>query len=124
MKNVKLISLAIAMLLFFGVEAQEKPNSAAHSEQNESKQKDTLATAKTEPQNSRIVICAPSKSSLLNGPIYVIDGKIIDAKAFSKINPNSVKAIKIFKGNEATGLFGCKAINGAIFITTKDQEEE
>lgn len=130
MKNVKLISLALAMLFSFGIKAQEKSNSKENSEQKTTPVNDTLATVKpvsqpVEPEKApKLIICGPSKSSLINGPIYVVDGRIIDSKSFSKINPNLVKELKIFKGAQATAIYGSRAVNGVIVITTKDPEDE
>ncbi|MDC8099584.1 MULTISPECIES: hypothetical protein [Chryseobacterium] len=52
-------------------------------------------------------------------PVYVVDGKIIDYKSFSSLDQNSIKDMKIVKGDEATALYGEKAKNGVIVISTK-----
>lgn len=106
MKNVKLISLAFSMLICFVVKAQEKTTT-----------KDTLRSI----LNNKIIICAPSRP-LLNEPLTILDGIVIDAKKFSKVNPNDIESIKVLKGIDATALYGNKAINGAIVITSKRKE--
>ena len=51
------------------------------------------------------------------GPIYVVDGTIVGTGY--DIDPNSVESLNILKGANATALFGSRASNGAIIITTK-----
>jgi TonB-linked SusC/RagA family outer membrane protein len=56
-------------------------------------------------------------------PIYVIDGTILGSDGTRDgsydIDPANVENVTILKGANATALFGSKAINGAIVITTK-----
>ncbi len=56
-------------------------------------------------------------------PIYVVDGTIIendgDRDGSYDIDPAVVESVTMLKGANATALFGSKAINGAIVITTK-----
>lgn len=106
MKNIKFISLAFSMLICFVGKAQEKPT-----------QKDTLQSTLT----NKPIICAPSRP-LMNEPLTILNGIIIDAKKFSKVNPNDIESIKVLKGIDATTLYGNKAINGAIIITTKEKK--
>lgn len=54
-----------------------------------------------------------------NQPLYVLDGKIIDASAFEAINTYDIKEIKVLKDATANALYGIKAANGVIEITTK-----
>lgn len=51
------------------------------------------------------------------GAIYVVDGTIV-GDAYD-VDPNSVESINVLKGANATALFGSRASNGAIIITTK-----
>lgn len=91
--------------------------------------------------SNRVVI--RGNSSLLgnNNPIYVIDGVIMDATAgdqqsgswggndtyypvdygdpLSNINPDDIENMEILKGGNATALYGSRASNGVILITTK-----
>ncbi|WEK71364.1 MAG: von Willebrand factor type A domain-containing protein [Candidatus Chryseobacterium colombiense] len=58
----------------------------------------------------------------LNGnaqPLYVINGKVSDAKEFGKLNPNTVESINVLKDASATSLYGSRASNGVVVITTK-----
>lgn len=91
--------------------------------------KDTIQDVKVssnfiKPANpsNRIIICAPSIKSVMNEPLYILDGKILNTKEFSKINPNDIESIKILKGIEATSVYGNKAINGVVVIETKNND--
>ncbi|MEZ5041926.1 MAG: alpha-2-macroglobulin family protein [Saprospiraceae bacterium] len=48
-------------------------------------------------------------------PLYIIDGKIANP---SQLDPQRVKSLKVLKGLEATALYGSRAANGVILITT------
>ncbi|MCA6067849.1 von Willebrand factor type A domain-containing protein [Chryseobacterium sp. RG1] len=52
-------------------------------------------------------------------PLYVINGKVSDNKEFGKLNPNSIESINVLKDTSATAIYGSKASNGVIVITTK-----
>lgn len=137
MKNVKLISLALSMLISFVLNAQEKTlankqvNSSAeieNSAKNLTKSKDTISGLKVSSNfvqpvtpTNRIIICAPSRS-VLKEPLYILDGVMINSKQFSKINPSDIEEIKVLKGTDATPLYGNQGINGVVVIITKEKE--
>lgn len=55
----------------------------------------------------------------LNGnqkPLVVIDGVL---KSFDEINPNEITAMEILKSESAVALYGSRAANGVILISTK-----
>ena len=49
-------------------------------------------------------------------PIYVVDGTLTNS---FDINPDDVEDITVLKGANATALFGSRAVNGAIVVTTR-----
>ncbi len=51
-----------------------------------------------------------------NQPLYVIDGVIVDKM---NLNPNQIAELKVLKDAAATSLYGAKAANGVVIITTK-----
>lgn len=51
--------------------------------------------------------------------LYVINGKVSDAKEFGKLNPNTVESINVLKDASATAIYGSRASNGVVVITTK-----
>lgn len=54
-----------------------------------------------------------------NEPLFVLDGKIISSDAFRALNPQDIKEIKVLKDAAACALYGIKASNGVIEITSK-----
>jgi TonB-linked SusC/RagA family outer membrane protein len=85
--------------------------------------------------SSRVVIRgAKTLGSTLNQPLYVVDGVPIDNTNFgqagvwggadqgdgmSSINPDDIASMTVLKGASAAALYGSRAANGVILITTK-----
>jgi len=62
-------------------------------------------------------------SSSLNGnpqPLYIIDGVPMDEATFKAINSSDIKEIATLKGANATAIYGSRAANGVIIISTKE----
>ncbi|WP_143306717.1 SusC/RagA family TonB-linked outer membrane protein [Chitinophaga vietnamensis] len=86
-------------------------------------------------QGSRIVIRGINSADPLrnNQPLFVVDGVTIDNDTYTTggadnrgmsnraadINPDDIESISVLKGGAATALYGLRAANGAIIITTK-----
>ncbi|MER3470721.1 MAG: SusC/RagA family protein [Chitinophagaceae bacterium] len=75
---------------------------------------------------STIRIRGGASLSASNDPLIVIDGVPIDntslsgsANALSLINPNDIESFNILKDASATAIYGSRASNGVIIITTK-----
>ncbi|MBO9151085.1 SusC/RagA family TonB-linked outer membrane protein [Chitinophaga sp. GCM10012297] len=82
------------------------------------------------PQSANRIVLRGAKS--LNGkdqPIFVIDGTIFEneeadnavnfGNVLKNFNPDDFESVTVLKGAAATALYGTRAINGAILITTK-----
>lgn len=54
-------------------------------------------------------------------PLYVIDGMITDANR--DFNPNDIESVQILKDASAAAIYGSRAANGVIIITTKKGKE-
>jgi len=52
-------------------------------------------------------------------PLIVIDGFALASTDFSTINPNDVESVDVLKDAAATAVWGARATNGVIVITTK-----
>ncbi len=68
-----------------------------------------------------------SSLSALNDPLVVIDGVPVDSRgitgmrsALSTINPNDIETFTVLKDASATAIYGSRASNGVILITTKE----
>jgi len=57
--------------------------------------------------------------SASNQALIVIDGSISSTSAFDDLNPNDIADISILKGATAAALYGSRAGNGAVLVTTK-----
>ena len=67
-----------------------------------------------------------SSLSLTNEPLYVVDGIPLDNNGVGGsrnildfINPNDIKSITILKDASSTAIYGSRAANGVVLITTK-----
>lgn len=52
-------------------------------------------------------------------PLYVIDGIPSDTRAIMAMNPNDIESVSVLKDAAATSIYGSRAANGVIYITTK-----
>ena len=58
-----------------------------------------------------------------NSPLYVIDGfPTDDASLFNSINPNDIASIDVLKDAASAAIYGSRAGNGVILVTTKKGE--
>ncbi len=76
--------------------------------------------------SSSIRIRGVSSLTESNEPIFVIDGVIIDnttgsgsQNALSAINPSDIVSLDVLKDASATAIYGSRAANGVIIVTTK-----
>ncbi|POY37942.1 SusC/RagA family TonB-linked outer membrane protein [Solitalea longa] len=87
--------------------------------------------------SSRVTIRGNTSITGNNQPLYVVDGMPIDnsnygqvgsdkfsggvdmGDAISAINPDDIEKISVLKGPSASALYGSRAANGVILITTK-----
>ncbi len=59
-----------------------------------------------------------SLASYGNGPLYVVDGYPIQG-GIQNINPSDIASIDVLKDASATAIYGIRAANGVVIITTK-----
>lgn len=59
------------------------------------------------------------KGDNANEPLYILDGQVISSDAFMTLNPMDIKEIKVLKDAIACALYGIKAANGVLEITSK-----
>lgn len=89
--------------------------------------------------STRVVIRGNSQLSGSNLPLYVIDGVPMDNTQFgeagkwggydfgdgiSALNPEDIESISILKGASASALYGSRASNGVVLITTKSAKKD
>ncbi|MDH5608018.1 MAG: SusC/RagA family TonB-linked outer membrane protein [Cyclobacteriaceae bacterium] len=54
-----------------------------------------------------------------NSPLYVVDGVPLTSDNQSDINPNNIASMEVLKDASAAAIYGSRASNGVILITTK-----
>lgn len=80
--------------------------------------------------SARVVIRGNSSLTGNNQPLFIVDGMPIDNEAgdagsldygnnAADINPQDIESIQVLKGPNASALYGSRAANGVILITTK-----
>ncbi|MBM1105009.1 TonB-dependent receptor [Aurantibacter crassamenti] len=50
-------------------------------------------------------------------PLYVVDGNIVESMSF--LNPNDIESISVLKDASSAAIYGSRASNGVVLITTK-----
>jgi len=77
-------------------------------------------TPNSEPGSMNNVRIRGGGSINRNGePLYVLDGTPVTGNINDLINVNDIESISVFKDSQASALFGSRASNGAIVITSK-----
>ena len=98
-----------------------------------------ITSASGDPSASTRIILRGFTSFLKsNQPLYIVDGVPVNnsqsgntnldggydfGNAVNDINPNDIESISVLKGAGATALYGSRAANGVILITTKSGKE-
>ncbi|MBQ8482769.1 MAG: TonB-dependent receptor [Bacteroidales bacterium] len=73
-----------------------------------------------EPQSSvSIKLRGTSSLNLSNAPLYILDGVPVSSSVFSTLNPQDIENISILKDASSTAIYGSRAANGVIYISTK-----
>lgn len=80
-----------------------------------------INTAAKPGDNSSIKVRGINTINGSTDPIYVVDGLVMDnyGGGFNSVNLNDVSSIEVLKDASATALYGSRAANGVILITTK-----
>lgn len=52
-------------------------------------------------------------------PLYILDGVPISSSDFNTINPSDIESLSVLKDASSTSIYGARAANGVIVITTK-----
>lgn len=71
-------------------------------------------------QETNVRVRGGSSLTASNQPLYVVDGVPLVSGNQSNINPSNIASIEILKDAAATAIYGSRAANGVIIITTKE----
>ena len=59
-----------------------------------------------------------------NTPLFVLDGSPVSSSIFTTLNSNDIENIPVLKDASATAIYGSRAANGVVYITTKKGTSE
>jgi TonB-linked SusC/RagA family outer membrane protein len=71
---------------------------------------------------SRVIMRGDRSINGNSQPLYIVDG--VPASGISDISPDDIASINVLKGPNAAALYGSRANNGAIILTTKSGTTE
>lgn len=52
-------------------------------------------------------------------PLFILDGITVSADDFSALNPSDIESVSVLKDASSTSIYGARAANGVVVITTK-----
>ena len=70
-------------------------------------------------ENAKIRIRGIGSFSASSAPLYVVDGMPYDEEAVNALNPSDIESMSILKDAASAALYGSRAANGVVMITTK-----
>jgi TonB-linked SusC/RagA family outer membrane protein len=80
----------------------------------------TVTSADGQPGSANnIVIRGNNSITQDNSPLWVVDGVPIENPNNNAINPADIESIEVLKDASATAIYGARAANGVIMVTTK-----
>lgn len=137
--NPDAIALDDAIVVAYGTAKRESITGSATSVDSEKLQKrvvsnvtkalDGLATgvqttSSGQPgSGSSVIIRGFGSINASNSPLYVVDGAPFDG-SLNSINPMDIESMTILKDASAAALYGARAANGVVMITTKRAKTE
>lgn len=68
---------------------------------------------------SSVRIRGVNSLSASNTPLYILDGAPVTSSVFTTLNPSDIANVTVLKDAASTAIYGSRAANGVIVITTK-----
>ncbi len=78
-----------------------------------------LTSAGDPSQSAAIRLRGVNSISSSNAPLFILDGSPISSSFFSTLNPSDIANITVLKDAASTSIYGSRAANGVIVITSK-----
>ena len=80
----------------------------------------TVLSNTGEPSSSaKMTIRGTNSINSGTSPLYILDGVEISSSDFNTINPADIESMSVLKDASSTSIYGARAANGVIVITTK-----
>ncbi|WP_137904692.1 vWA domain-containing protein [Chryseobacterium sp. 2VB] len=71
-------------------------------------------------KNNQLMIRGAASVKSENKALFIINGVVKSEEELRKLDPNKIESINVLKGYSAIAIYGSKAANGVIVVTTKD----
>ena len=79
-----------------------------------------IFTSSGEPNaSSSVLLRGVGSLTAGNEPLYILDGTPVTSNVMTTMNPNDFESITVLKDASATSIYGSRAANGVIFMTSK-----
>ena len=103
------------------MEKVEKTPTAAFDQALQGQVPGLMVLSNTGEPSAAAVMTIRGTNSINSGtaPLYILDGVPIAASDFNTINPADIESISVLKDASSTSIYGARAANGVIVITTK-----
>lgn len=75
--------------------------------------------AGTPGEAANIRVRGAASISASSAPLYVVDGYPLGDQNLNAINPNDIESIEVLKDASASAIYGSRAANGVVIVTTK-----
>ncbi|MFI1771354.1 YfbK domain-containing protein [Thalassobellus citreus] len=82
-----------------------------------------VSVVNTSGKESKIRIRGIASISNKKEPLVVVDGVVSSYKVLENIDSNNIKAIDVLKNSNASAIYGNRAPNGVILISTKNSKQ-
>ncbi len=111
---------------------QKRMNSEAivaeHSHRTQNTLQDQVSgvqvnNAYNQPSNAHDIKIRGSSTINAQQPLFIVDGKPVNKKDLSHINPKDIKSVNVLKDAESTAIYGNRGSQGVIIISTQQQME-
>ena len=80
-----------------------------------------IASSSGEPMStpSTVQIRGVNSINASNTPLYIMDGAPVNSSIFNTLSPSDIESVSVLKDASAVAIYGSRAANGVIVITTK-----
>ena len=68
---------------------------------------------------SSVMIRGVNSLNASNAPLYILDGAPVTSSVFNTLSPNDIESVAVLKDASAVAIYGSRAANGVIVITSK-----
>lgn len=80
----------------------------------------TVVSASGEPsRTATFQIRGTNSINSGTSPLFILDGVPVEASTFSALSPADIESVSVLKDASATSIYGARAANGVVVITTK-----